>query len=55
LDKSTISLFEEFKVILLNQAGQVLGLISLSKGGMTGTVVDVRLLWGIALKVAAQE
>jgi len=52
-DKSLLPLLEEFKVILMNNAGQVLGIVSLSKGGMTGTIVDVRLLFAVALKSAA--
>ena len=52
-DKSSLALQEEFKVILMNNAGQVLGIVSLSKGGITGTVVDVRLLFAIALKATA--
>ncbi len=49
----TISLFEEFKVLLLNRAHKVLGVINVSSGGMTGTVIDVRLVFGAALKGAA--
>jgi len=52
-DKSLLPLLEEFKVILMNNAGQVLGIVSLSKGGMTGTVVDIRLLFAVALKATA--
>lgn len=46
----TIELQEEFKVILLNRSNETLGIYSLSKGGITGTVVDVRLLFAVALK-----
>lgn len=49
----TIGLFEEFKVLLLNRANRVLGVVSVSSGGMTGTVVDLRLVFGAALKGAA--
>lgn len=48
--KDTIELQEEFKVILLNRSNETLGIYSLSKGGTTGTVVDVRLLFAVALK-----
>ena len=52
-NKDFISLFEEFKVILLNRGNFVLGIHTLSRGGITGTVVDLRLIFGIALKAAA--
>lgn len=48
--KDTIGLYEEFMVLLLNRANQVLGCLKLSKGGLTGTVVDLRILFGTALK-----
>ena len=35
-DMDTIELQEEFKVLLLNKANRVLGLYSLSKGGIDG-------------------
>jgi DNA repair protein RadC len=49
----TLELQEEFKVILLNRANEALGIYSLSKGGISGTVVDVRLLFAVALKCNA--
>jgi DNA repair protein RadC len=52
-DKDTIELFEEGKIILLNQANRVLGLYSLSKGGITGTVMDPKLIFTAALKRGA--
>ena len=51
----TIELFEEFKVMLLNRANEVLGIYTLSKGGITGTVVDIRLLFAVVLKSAASS
>lgn len=51
--KGTLELHEEFKVILLNNANEVLGIYQLSKGGITGTVVDVRLILSVALKCNA--
>lgn len=41
-DSDIIELQEEFKILLLNRANEVLGIYSLSKGGRTGTVVDLR-------------
>jgi DNA repair protein RadC len=52
-DMNTIELQEEFKVLLLNRANEVLGLYPLSKGGITGTVVDQRLIFAVALKCNA--
>ena len=50
---NTLELQEEFKVILLNRINEVLGIYSLSKGGITGTVVDQRLIFAVALKCNA--
>jgi len=52
-DKNTIDLFEEGKVILLNQANRVLSLYPLSKGGINGTVMDPKLIFTAALKRGA--
>jgi DNA repair protein RadC len=52
-DKNIIELQEEFKILLLNNANEVLGINSLSKGGSKGTVVDIKLLFSIALKTCA--
>jgi DNA repair protein RadC len=53
--KSTIELQEEFKVLLLNRNNEVLGIYSLSKGGVSGTVVDVKLVFSVALKCNASS
>lgn len=47
---ATMELQEEFKVLLLNRTNEVLGVYNLSKGGTAGTVVDLKLLFGVALK-----
>lgn len=41
---------EEVKVIYLNKANIVLGIHELSKGGISGSIVDNRIILGIALK-----
>lgn len=51
--KDTIELQEEFKVILLNNSNEILGIYPLSKGGITGCIVDVRLIFAVALKCNA--
>lgn len=49
----TIELQEEFKVLFLNRANRVLGIYHLSKGGLTATVADIRLLLVAALKAGS--
>ncbi len=44
---------EEFWIIFLNNANKVIGKQQLSKGGITATVVDVRLLFKRVLEVGA--
>jgi len=41
---------EEFFVLFLNKANRIIGSYKVSSGGITGTVVDVRLILSIALK-----
>jgi len=52
-EPETFELMESFKLMLLNRSNQVLGIVKLSQGGITGTIVDVRLIYGIALKSVA--
>lgn len=52
-NNDTIELQEEFKILLLNRRNQALGIYPLSKGGITGTVVDLRLIFAVALKCNA--
>lgn len=49
-DNDTIALHESFKVILLNNNNKVKGIYQLSKGGITGTAVDLRILFAVVLK-----
>lgn len=51
--KGTLELQEEFKIVLLNNSNEVLGIYPLSKGGITGTVVDIRLIFSVVLKCNA--
>lgn len=48
--QSAIELKEYFFMILLNRANKVIGYYKLSEGGISGTVVDLRLGFGTALK-----
>lgn len=52
-DDNKIELLEEFKVLFLNRSNRVLQIISISQGGITGTVADPRLILASALKVAS--
>ncbi|MBR9923277.1 MAG: JAB domain-containing protein [Bacteroidetes bacterium] len=52
-DHDLIELQEEFKVLLLNRANQVLGIYHVSKGSISGTVVDTRMILAVALKANA--
>ena len=52
-DLGIIEYQEIVKVILLNRANTVLGIYELSKGGISGTVVDIRIILGVALKCNA--
>lgn len=52
-NEDTIEMQEEVKVILLNNSNFVLGIYNLSKGGMTSSLVDVRLILSVALKCLA--
>lgn len=44
---------EELKVVLLNRANVILGVYELSKGGISGTVVDIKMILAVALKCNA--
>ncbi|MEE9361437.1 MAG: JAB domain-containing protein [Cellulophaga sp.] len=49
-NKNTIGLQESFKVLLLNNSNKVKGVYELSTGGITGTLVDLRILFAVILK-----
>jgi DNA repair protein RadC len=40
-------------MLMMNRQNQILGYHQLSKGGMTGAVVDVRVIFQVALKACA--
>jgi len=52
---NTIELQEEVKLILLNRANIVLGIHNLSKGGISQSIVDIKLVLSIALKCNASS
>ena len=41
-NKNTIEYVEEFKLLLMNRTNAVLGILSVSKVGIPGTVSDIR-------------
>ena len=49
----TISLQEKFVVGYLNAANRLIGVYEMSRGGITNTIVDLRLLLAVALKTAS--
>ena len=52
-DKGKIELVEEFKVVFLNRANKVIGIMDASSGGITGTVADPRIILAAAVKCCA--
>lgn len=52
-NKDTIALHESFKIVMLSNANKVKGVYQISQGGITGTLVDLRLLFSVALKCLA--
>ena len=49
-NKDQIGLQECFKVVLLNNANKVKGIFEVSTGGITGTLVDLRIVFAVILK-----
>ena len=49
-DKSLIEFLEEVKIMLLNRNNQVIGIGTLSQGGLTGSLIDIRVILQYALK-----
>lgn len=45
-----INLLEESKILLLDNSLKLMSIASVSKGGLTGTVVDLRIAFALALK-----
>ena len=52
-DLDSIEHIEEFKLLLMNRSNSVLGLLPVSKGGISGTVTDIRLIYQAAIKANA--
>ena len=48
-DEDTIGYRESFKVLLLNNANRIIGYTTISEGGLTATLVDLRIVMQTAL------
>ena len=51
----SIGIQEEFNMLLLNRSNHVLSFCNVSKGGISATIVDLKLVFGIALKAGASS
>lgn len=54
-DEGIMQFLEEFKVILLNNANHVLGIVDISMGGKDSVMVDMRVIYSIALTASASK
>jgi DNA repair protein RadC len=50
---ATIEHVEEFKILLMNRSNSVLGIMDVSKGGISGCSVDIRVIFQAAIKANA--
>ncbi len=49
-NRDTIGFQESFKVLLLNNANKIKGIYQVSTGSITGTIVDMRILFAVIIK-----
>lgn len=54
-DKGQLGYVEYFKVLLLNRANKVLGISTISQGGISGTLADPKVIFALALKTASSS
>ena len=54
-DQETVEYIEEMKMLLLDRSNKALGIVTISKGGTTGTIIDVKLIMQYALKANAHR
>lgn len=54
-DDNKLELVEEAKLVLLNRANRIIGISNLSLGGISGVVVDTRIILATALKTNASS
>jgi DNA repair protein RadC len=51
--KDKVEFIEQFKIMLLNRANKVLGIVEITSGTSTATIVDPKLIFAAALKANA--
>ena len=49
-EDQSICFCEEFKILLLDRSHHCMGIVSISKGGFSGTLVDAKVIFAAALK-----
>ena len=49
-DADQIDFVEQFKIMLLTRANNVIGIVEISKGSVTGTVADPKIILAAAIK-----
>ncbi len=54
-DIDTIEMQEVVKVMLFNRANYVIGIYELSKGGISSTTIDIKILMSVVLKSLASS
>lgn len=54
-DKDKLQLLEQGRMLLLNSTGRLLGIVNLSTGTTDATIMDMKLIFGTALKAAARK
>ena len=52
-NRDTLELREEFIVLCLNSANEVLGWINVASGGLNATSIDPRIIFGVALQAVS--
>jgi len=52
-DHSKLEYVEQFKIMLLNRANRVIGVMDVSTGGMAGTLADPKVIFAAALKCSS--
>ena len=50
-----IEMVEEFYVMFINRANRILGILPLSKGGLSGVVADPKIIFAAAVKALASS
>lgn len=50
-----IDLYEEFLAVYLNRSNKIIGVARISSGGVSGTVADIKIILGIAVKTGASS